>query len=165
MNQKTFSALTAALLILPLGTTYAATLNQDNNAQESMTTMRKIAQNHDKHEKRGDRGERMGKLLEQLDLTPEQSQNIEAIQNQSKTDTEALRSQMQTQHQKMESLLASDASTEQLRQQHQQVEKLHQQLDNNRFETMLRIREVLTSEQRAKIAELMEQHRGKRFGM
>ncbi len=165
MNQKTFSALTAALLILPLGTTYAATLNQDNNAQESMTTMRKIAQNHDKHEKRGDRGERMDKLLEQLDLTPEQSQKIEAIQNQSKTDTEALRSQMETQHQEMRSLLASDASTEQLRQQHQQVEKLHQQLDNNRFETMLRIREVLTSEQRAKIAELMEQHRDKRFGM
>ena len=105
----------------------------------------------------------MGKLFEQLDLTPEQSQNIEAIQNQSKSDREALRSQMETQHQEMRSLLASDTSTEQLRQQHQQVEELHQQLGNNRFETMLRIREVLTTEQRAKIAELMEQHRGKRF--
>ena len=162
MNQKTFLAVTAALFILPLST-YAATLNQDNNTQESMTTMGKIAQNYDKKGKRGDRGERMGKLFEQLDLTPEQSQNIEAIQNQSKSDREALRSQMETQHQEMRSLLASDTSTEQLRQQHQQVEELHQQLGNNRFETMLRIREVLTTEQRAKIAELMEQHRGKRF--
>jgi periplasmic protein CpxP/Spy len=164
MNWKTFSAITAALLILPLGT-YAATLNQDNNAQESMITMRKIAQNHDKQFKRGDRGDRMGKLLEQLDLTPEQSQNIEAIKEQSKTATESLRSQMETQYQEMRSLLASDASTEELRQQYQQLEAFHQQLGNNRFETMLRIREVLTSEQRAKIAKLMEQHRGKRFGM
>ncbi len=162
MNWKTFSAVTAALFILPLST-YAATLNQDNNTQESRTTMGKTAQNYDKKGERGDRGERMDKLLEQLDLTPEQSQNIKAIQNQSKTDREALREQMQTQHQEMRSLLTSDASTEQLRQQHQQVEELHQQLGNNRFETMLRIREVLTSEQRAKIAELMEQHHGKRF--
>ncbi len=168
--KKTFSAVTAALLILPLGA-YAGTLNQDNNTQESVTTMRKIAQNHDKHGKRGDRSERMDKLFEQLDLTPEQSQNVEAIKEQSKTEAEALRSQMETQHQEMRSeamplglsLLASDASTEELRQQHQQVEELHQQLDNNRFETMLRIREVLTSEQRAKVAELMEQHRDKRF--
>jgi periplasmic protein CpxP/Spy len=162
MNWKIFSAVTAALFILPLGT-YAATLNQDNNTQESMITMGKMVQNHDKRQNRGDRGDGMDKLLEQLDLTPEQSQNIEAIKEQSKTATESLRSQMQTQHQEMRSLLASDASTEQLRQQHQQVEELHQQLGNNRFETMLRIREVLTSEQRAKIAELMEQHRGKRF--
>ncbi|WP_319423001.1 Spy/CpxP family protein refolding chaperone [Pleurocapsa sp. FMAR1] len=161
MNQKTFSAITAALLILPLGT-YAATLNQDNNAQESMTTMGKIAQNHDQRGKRGDRGERMNKLLEQLDLSTEQKQRIEAIQNQSKTDKEALREQMQSQRQSMRSLLASDASTEQLRQQHQKTEKLHQQADNNRFETMLRTREILTSEQRAKMATLMEQHKGKR---
>jgi protein CpxP len=162
MNWKIFSAVTAALFILP-SSTYAATLNQDNNTQESMITMGKMAQNHDKRQNRGDRGDGMDKLLEQLDLTPEQSQNIEAIKEQSKTATESLRSQMQTQHQEMRSLLASDASTEQLRQQHQQVEELHQQLGNNRFETMLRIREVLTSEQRAKIAELMEQHHGKRF--
>jgi periplasmic protein CpxP/Spy len=162
MNWKTFSAVIVVLFILPLST-YAATLNQDNNTQEFRTTMGKTAQNYDQKGERGDRGERMDKLLEQLNLTPEQSQNIEAIQNQSKTDRETLRSQMQAQHQEMRSLLASDASTEQLRQQRQQVEELHQQLGNNRFETMLRIREVLTSEQRAKIAELMEQHRRKRF--
>jgi Spy/CpxP family protein refolding chaperone len=109
--------------------------------------------------------QKLERLMEQLNLTPEQSEQIKAIKEQSKTEAQAQMEQMQTSRQEMRSLFASDASTEQLRQQHQQVEQLHQQLGINRFETMLRIREVLTSEQRVKIAELMEQHHGKRFDL
>lgn len=160
MNGQTFLAATAALLILPLGT-YAATPNQDSNVQESLTTTVKLAQ-HMKHGKRGNRGEGMNKILQQLDLTSEQSQQIEAIQEQSKTAGETLHEQMQTQKQQMRSLFDSDATPEQLTQQHQQLQNLRQQFGDNRFETMLQVREILTPEQRAEMAELMSQKVGRK---
>ncbi len=156
MNWRTFSAILGVLLIFQ-------TCQRIN---DKPTTMAQVPPPpHAKHDKKP-KGEKVEKLLQQIDLTTEQRQKIAAIQEESNTKTEALEAlhqEMHSQHQKMESLLVSNASIEQLRQQHQQLEKLHQQLGNNRFETMLRIREVLTSEQRAKIAELMEQHRGERF--
>jgi Spy/CpxP family protein refolding chaperone len=57
----------------------------------------------------------------------------------------------------MHSLLTSDASTDKLRQQHQQIQKLHQQLDDQHFETMLAVRQVLTPEQRQQLDKLMQQ--------
>jgi Spy/CpxP family protein refolding chaperone len=65
----------------------------------------------------------------------------------------------------MRSLLAENANPDELRQQHQQIQTLHQQLGNQRFETMLQVREILTPEQRSQMAELIQQHRGRRgFG-
>ena len=104
----------------------------------------------------------MDKLMEQLDLSPEQSQQVEAIQEESKTTAEEIEPQVRSQREEMKSLMASDASTEEIRSQYQEAQALRQKMGDNRFETMLRIREVLTSEQRAKIAELMEQHRGEK---
>jgi len=62
----------------------------------------------------------------------------------------------------MRSLMASDASSEQLREQHQKIRDLHQQMGDQRFETMLQIREVLTPEQRQQMQQLMEQNRPER---
>ena len=70
---------------------------------------------------------------------------------------------MQTNRQEMQSLLASNADPEQLRANHQAGQNLRQELDTNRFETLLEIREVLTLEQRTQMAQLMEQRRGRRF--
>lgn len=153
MNWRIFLAVTGASLILPLST-YAAESNQNqttNRVQES--NMTKIAQ----HSRHGKRGGGMQRVLQQLDLTPEQLQQIEVIQEQSKNQSQALRQQMQTQRDEMRSLLASDATPEQLQQQHQQAQNLHQQLGDNRFETLLQVREVLTPEQRTQMAELMAQ--------
>ena len=162
MNWRTFLAATAALVILPLGTYVAQSNPQVHNTQKSQTTWTQLAQNPVKHWRKWDRGGGMKKLLQQLDLTPEQSQQIEAIQEKFKTDNETLHQQMQTQHQEMRSLLASDATPEQLQQQHQKLQELHQQLGNNRFETMLQMREVLTPKQRTQMAELIEQHQSKK---
>ena len=62
----------------------------------------------------------------------------------------------------MRSLLTSNANPNQLRQQHQAMQDLRQQLGNSRFESMLEVREILTPEQRQKMADMMAQHRGKR---
>ena len=116
-----------------------------------------------KRGKRGDRGKGMNRLLQQLDLTTEQSEQIEAIKEQSRTAGEPLREQMQTEKAEMRSLLSSDATPEQLTQQHQQLQDLRQQAGDRRFETMLQVREVLTPEQRSQMAELMAE-KGERRG-
>lgn len=154
MNWRIFLAVTGALLILPLST-HAAESNQNQTTDrvQEPNNMTKIAQ----HSKHGKRGERMQRVLQQLDLTPEQLQQIEVIQEQSKNQSQALHQQMQTQREELRSLLASNATPEQLQQQHQKVRDLHQQLGDNRFETMLQVREVLTPEQRTQMAELMAQ--------
>lgn len=51
----------------------------------------------------------------------------------------------------------SNTSAEELRNQHEQVQELHQEMGNLRFESMLEMREVLTAEQREQFAELMQE--------
>ncbi|VEP13046.1 P pilus assembly/Cpx signaling pathway, periplasmic inhibitor/zinc-resistance associated protein (fragment) [Hyella patelloides LEGE 07179] len=113
----------------------------------------------------------MGTLLQQLDLTSEQSQQIEAIREQSRTENDTLYQEMQANRSQMRShraspwarsLFTDDASSEQLRQQHQKIPDLSQQLGDRRFEMMLQVREVLTPEQRTQMATLMSQYQGRR---
>lgn len=156
MNWKTASAIAATMLILPFGINAAeAQINSGDSMMEWS--------HQNKHaDRRGMRGG-INNLIQQLDLTPEQSEQIRAIAEQSKTESQPLRQQLETNRQEMGSLLASNASPEELRTNHQNLQNLHQELGNNRFETMLEIREVLTPEQRTQMAELMEQRRGRGF--
>lgn len=156
MNWKTASAIAATILILPFGIN---AVEAQNNSRDSIREW----SHQNKHA--GNWGMRGGitKLTEQLDLTPEQSEQINAIAERSKTEDRALFEQLQANRQEMRSLLASNASPEELRANHQDLQNLQQELGNNRFETMLEIREILTPEQRTQMAELMEQRRGRRF--
>ena len=121
-----------------------------------------MERSHHKHNRKRSMGGKIDKLVQKLDLTSEQSERVKAIAEQSKTESQALFEQLQTNRQEMQSLLASDADPEQLRANHQNVQSLRQELGNSRFETMLEIREVLTSEQRVEMAELMGR-RGRKF--
>ncbi|MGV2830689.1 Spy/CpxP family protein refolding chaperone [Myxosarcina sp. GI1(2024)] len=166
MMWRTISTVAAISLILPLNV-YAAQLNSNTN-NTTPTTNKLIA--HDPDEQafefgRKGRGYRMQRLWEQLDLTPEQSTQIETIRQQSQADTEPLRQELYQARAQMRSLLAENADPDELRQQHQQIHTLHQQLGDRRFETMLEVREILTPEQRSQMSELIQQHRGRRgFG-
>ena len=162
MKKQIFAAMATALVILPLGVKAAQNDFQNNSDRILSVTSNQIAQNHFSGDKRRGKGERMEKLLQQLDLTSEQSQKIQAIREESQTEKEALYQEMKTNHEQMRSLFSSNADSEQLRQQHQKNQDLYQQIGNNRFEMMLQVREVLTLEQRNQISELMTQHRGRR---
>lgn len=146
--------LAATSLIVPT-TVYAADFDFINSINSD--TSMKMTQARLKHGKRYGRGDRLEELQEQLDLSTEQRQRIEAIEQQSETETEGLHQQLREAKQQMQSLLSSEASTNELRQQHQQIQELHQQLEDSRFETRLQVREVLTPEQRTQLAELMQQ--------
>lgn len=92
----------------------------------------------------GRRGKRHSAMqwLQQLYLTPEHLEQIQAIREQAQTDSESLR--------------------EQLQQQHNALQNLHQELGDRRFKTLLEVREVLTCEQRTQLAELRPQHQQER---
>lgn len=157
MNKYMFSAIATALLISPFAVNAVSLNSETNNPTEMRSHVTQIAHG----QKRGQHN-RMKKLLAKLDLTSEQSEKIEAIHEQAHSDNEALYQEMRTNREAMRSLFNSDASAAELRQQHQEIQALRQQLGSNRFETMLEVREILTPEQRTKMAELIEKHHGKR---
>ena len=114
---------------------------------------------------RGRRQERMRQVFQQLDLTSEQSQKIRDLRQQRRQAKQDLRQQRQAAHEQMRTLMAGNASDSELRQQYQQIQRLRQQMADQRFETMLQIRAELTPEQRAKMAQLKPQfgHHRRRF--
>ena len=111
INYKTI-LLATTLSILPI-TAYGETGDQFNFPSTEMTFAHRFGQSNEA------RGQRIDKLLQQLDLTTEQSQQIETIRQQAKNNLQDLRQQMQTQRQQMESLFASDADAESIRNQYQ----------------------------------------------
>ncbi|MGA7932025.1 MAG: Spy/CpxP family protein refolding chaperone [Kovacikia sp.] len=103
-------------------------------------------------------GNRGQKMYQQLNLSADQQAQIESIKEQAKTSNQGLRQQLKTAREQLKTLLASnDASDSALRQAHQQLQPLTQQMSDQRFDTMLKIRNVLTPAQRTKLAELRKQ--------
>jgi periplasmic protein CpxP/Spy len=115
---------------------------------------------------RGDRGKGGwgDKWQEQLNLSADQKAQIKQIRDQEKSASQSLRQQMRTAFEKQQSLMTGNASDDQLRQQHREAQALRQQAEDRRFDTMLKIRQVLTPEQRTKAAQLMKDHHGRRHG-
>jgi len=163
MNLRQFALLTAASLLLPIGSAFAVDQTQrvgnltDSGANVSTLLAQRSSENGGRRN-----GQGKGQWLQQLNLTPEQQQRIRAIREDAKANNEGLRQQMQQAREQMRSLSASNASDNELRQHHQQVQALQQQMSNQRFETLLKIRAELTPEQRAQMAQLMEQRKGQR---
>ncbi len=171
MKLRSIVLLAATALMLPIGGVIVAHTGFTSGAayaESSDSAFNLLAQNTtpdrqpaDEMRHRGMRkgmGERWGK---ELNLTTEQQAQIKTIRDQEKTASESLRQQMRTAREQLGTLMAGNASDAQLRQQHDQVRQLGQQLGDRRFDTMLKIRNVLTPEQRTKAAELMKQHKGR----
>lgn len=102
------------------------------------------------------------KILKQLNLTTEQAAQLKAIKQSEKADIKKMREDKKALHDKMKQALASDSSEEALRKIHNQKMDLRKQIADARFEKMLSVRKILTSEQRKKFHELMEKKRGRR---
>jgi periplasmic protein CpxP/Spy len=158
MNWRSLFLIAAIPLLLPIGSSLARP--ESPSAFPALMAQRPFGPPTGDGEMRGEGRE--PRLPEELNLTTEQSQRIQAIQEQSKAARESLHQQLQAAEEQMRSLLAGNATADQLRQQHQQLQNLRQQLGNQHFETMLAIREILTPQQRAQMAELRGQHQGRR---
>lgn len=97
--------------------------------------------------------------LQQLDLSPDQIQEMRAIRDRYRPQLDANHEQLKLERDELMDLLSSNASTTAIRQQQNQIQDLQQALEELRFESILEIREILTLEQRQQAAELLGEKR------
>ncbi len=158
MNWRYLFLLSTASLLLPIASAVAFNQIKSASIGDSSNSSTFIAQMPPGPPPRGEAQPGGGlepPWAKDLNLSTEQRDRIKTLHEQAQKEIEGLRQQLLEADKQMRSLLASDTSSEQLRQQHQQIQTLHQQLDNKHFEMMLAEREVLTPEQRSQLAKLM----------
>ncbi len=164
MKLRTISTLVALSLAISFGTYVTESQAQTNSnfSENNKTILSQQPSDSTPDRGKRNRGQKWEKMLQQLDLTPQQTEKIDAIKAESRQEYAALREEMRDSQEQMRSLLSSDASSNELRQQHQEMQRLRQKISDRRFETMLEIREVLTPEQRAQMAQLRRDRLGNR---
>lgn len=110
-----------------------------------------------------DRGQGGDRLMEALDLSADQRRQLEAIRAQYQPQLSQQREALQAEMKQLQQMMSGTASESELRAQHSQVVQLSQDMSELRFESMLASRNVLTPEQRAQFAQLLEERRAQ-FG-
>jgi len=95
------------------------------------------------------------KLLQQLNLTPEQTQKIQVIQDKYRTEREQSMPVLREVSKEFRTLMDGDTPTAQLRDKYRQMLELQQKISSLSFEHQLAIRDVLTSEQRRQQAAIL----------
>lgn len=106
----------------------------------------------------GDRPNRMQRW-EQLNLTPEQRQQLSSLREQDKAQLKQLREQIKAAQTQLRQLWASNASEAQLSQQQAQLNVLKQQAQQLRFQQSLKLRAILTPEQRQQLQQQRSERR------
>lgn len=116
-------------------------------AQPNLLLLKAVAQNPtpSASQQRGQPG-----LLQALNLTPQQLQQIKVIRNQSKDQITQKRQAVRQAQQELEALMAGTASKDQVRDKYNELKMLKQELADAQFETTLATREVLNPQQRQK---------------
>lgn len=144
MSFRSVSVLSAAVLTLSLGS--AVALTNTNPFFSNIVAQKTMGEGFERKET---------ELLQELNLTPEQTQKIETIQNQYRNQSQDKQAVRQA-HQELFNLMAGTAPESEIRAKQSQVAALMQQAYEAQFNKMLAIREVLTPEQRSQLAERMK---------
>ena len=145
-----------SVIFISLGSTVALAKPTVESYQESRQIMTQTQTNSPSRKRR------RGGLIKDLNLTSEQRQQIKQIRQQSKNKIRQKRQAMRQARNKLEELIASEASEGQVRSQYNQLKKLRQELADMQFENTFAIRDVLTLEQRQKFVQRMQQRRQRR---
>ena len=104
-----------------------------------------------------------GRMLKQLNLSPEQLQKLKTIRDRDPNKMSELVVQSRQANKELRDLLASTESSDVIRAKHTQVQNLQQELQKQHFERMLAMREVLTPQQRSQLNEIMQKNRPNRM--
>jgi protein CpxP len=100
-----------------------------------------------------------GKILKQLNLTPEQLQKLKAVRDRDLSRMRELAQQLREANKELRDLLAGTEGSDVIRAKHTQVMSLQQELQNKHFERMLAMRDILTPQQRSQLNEIMQKNR------
>ncbi|OKH14165.1 Spy/CpxP family protein refolding chaperone [[Limnothrix rosea] IAM M-220] len=97
-----------------------------------------------------------GELMDKLNLSNSQKQQIQGIRQRYSSQMNTLTSQMRTARATMQNLAQSNASRSQLERQYRTVSNLREDIADLKFRQMMDIRDVLTVSQRQEMAEYLE---------
>lgn len=160
MQRYTFLALAIALSLLPIGVS-ANQINLPNSPEikPAIAQQLELAQHFFSGEKLRSEEERINTMLQQLDLSAKQSRQIDKIKQEFKAERDTLEQQVNHHRQEMRILLATDTSSDRLRQDYQENQSLLERLGNNLWEMTIQIRATLTPEQRSQLWTSMQQNR------
>ena len=100
-----------------------------------------------------------GRVLKQLNLSPEQLQKLKTIRDRQVPQIRDLGQQSRQANKELRDMLAGTESSDVIRSKHTQVLNLQQELRKQHFERMLVMREILTPQQRSQLNEIMQKHR------
>ncbi len=107
-----------------------------------------------------------GKVLKQLNLTPEQLQKLKSVRDRDQTQMRELGQKLRQANKELQDLLAGTEGSDVIRANHKQVMELQQELQNKHFERMLAMRDILTPQQRSQLKDIMQKNRDRmREGM
>ena len=99
------------------------------------------------------------RLMEELNLSTDQRQEIEEIRNEYQDRLQGRGQELRQAQEQLRELMLSIASDGDLRGQHNRILDLRQDMAELHFEQMLEIRGVLTDEQRREFLQLMQERR------
>ncbi|MFM7888033.1 MAG: Spy/CpxP family protein refolding chaperone [Pseudanabaena sp.] len=107
-----------------------------------------------------------GKVLKQLNLTTEQLQKLKAVRDRNQMQMHALGQKLRQANKELQNLLAGTEGSDVIRAKHKQVMELQQELQNQHFDRMLAMRDILTLKQRSQLKDIMQKNRDRmREGM
>jgi len=109
---------------------------------------------------RGPNPQRGDRLMESLNLSDQQKQELNAIRQKYQGQMDQLNTELRTRQDELRNLMAGNAGDNDIRAKHNQVASLRQQLGELRFNSMLESRKVLTPDQRQQFAQMMDGRRG-----
>ncbi|BAQ62318.1 hypothetical protein GM3708_2724 [Geminocystis sp. NIES-3708] len=143
-------------ILSSIGISFSAVAAEKPIPNEANITTQ-IAQNTTPTKQKGEG--KKDKLMEKLNLTSQQKQQMESIRSKYQPQINSLREQMRTEREKMSTMMRNNESENSLRAQHQSITALNQKMQNLRFESMLEMQEVLTPEQRQQFSQMMGERR------
>lgn len=147
----TFTSLTAVTLVGSASAFEHRNLRGDSFSHNSNSTL--VSQNKKMGEGRKDR------LMEQLNLSSEQKQQMDAIRAKYQSQFESLASEIRAERTALNEMMRNNQSENNLRSQHQKITSLNQRMADLRFNSMLEMRAVLNPEQRQQWGEMMGNRR------
>ncbi len=152
MRIATLLIVSLSLFALLTDTTSSTTLQKRSEATYSSVL---IAENHDALTD----AESKITLFQQLNLTSAQQKKIKQIHNLYYPQIIKIREKLTALKDELTAMMASAESATMIRNKHQEILQLRQELGELQLETMLATREVLTLEQRQEFADILKSRR------
>ncbi|MGD1701084.1 Spy/CpxP family protein refolding chaperone [Dapis sp. BLCC M229] len=151
MSQVLISAV-LGLLVMPLTISSVLANPNYNNVSEKISQTIQVQRP----------GRNQNRVFEQLNLTEEQTEKIIAIRNQNQQEIRQSLQDLRNAQEELNTMITGRETDNQLRKKHGEVLNLRQELAELQFNTLLKIREVLTPEQLQEWSKLMQQRRESR---